>query len=64
MVLPGNDNVSSEPPKIIPTKSFDVGKTALILEEDENAIFDCLASGVPVPHIHWIMTTLNGMSCE
>lgn len=60
VTLPGNDNVSSEPPKIIPTKSFDGRKTVLILDEDEYAILDCIASGIPRPKIYWAVTVLNG----
>ncbi len=60
VVLPGNDNVSSEPPKIIPTRSFDGSRTVLILEEDQNTILDCIASGIPKPLITWVATTLNG----
>lgn len=60
VVLPGNDNVSSEPPKIIPTRSFGGSKNVLILEEDENTVLDCIASGIPKPVINWIATILIG----
>jgi len=60
VILPGHDSVSSEPPKILSTPTFAEGKTVLILEEDENNILDCVASGIPLPMINWIMTIING----
>ncbi|CAL8107639.1 unnamed protein product [Orchesella dallaii] len=59
VILPGHDNVSSEPPKILSTPTFTEGKTVLILEEEESTTLDCVASGIPLPMINWVMTINN-----
>lgn len=51
-----NEVVSSEPPKFLYDSEIESERTTVILDEEEDHILDCLASGIPLPSITWVLT--------
>ncbi|XP_035710982.1 protogenin isoform X2 [Folsomia candida] len=56
IVETANELVSSEPPKFLFANDYETQKTIILDEEDEEQTLDCIASGIPVPTITWVLT--------
>jgi hypothetical protein len=47
---------SSEPPKFLYSSEAESDRNTIILDEEEDLQLDCVASGIPLPSITWVVT--------
>jgi len=52
---------SSEPPKFLYSSEADSERTTIVLDEYEDLQLDCIASGIPLPTITWVLTYEPGI---